>query len=123
MNKEYIRFGEIPKDEKSKIGNGCIGDCYETVGHEKGVSVWNCAIDSNGLYCLVAPHGRNSCSYGDFSQAAFPDSCCGCDKNGKIYVVTGDEVGIGSDGEPLLRNVKIVKELPFDYFSYKEMKQ
>ena len=118
--KEYIRFGEIPKDEKSKIGNGCIGDGYKCVGYEEGVSVWDCVYNfDTGKYHLVAPHG-NSCTHGDFSSMAFPDDCCGCDPKQKIYVVTGIEVGYGADCEPLLKDVKIVKELPFDYFSFTE---
>ena len=32
-------------------------------------------------------------------------------KDRKMYLVNGDVVGIGQDGEPLLKNVTIVKEL------------
>lgn len=120
MTKEYIRFGEIPKDERSKRGNGVIGDGYECVGYEDGVSVWDCIFNlGTNKYHLVAPHG-NSCTHGDFSQAAFPEDCCGCNPKKKIYVVTGTEVGYGADKEPLLRNVKIVKELPFNYFAFEK---
>ena len=114
--KYYIRFGAIPKNEKSKKGNGIIGDGYKCVGYEEGVSVWN-AVKIHDKWCLVAPHG-NSCTHGDFSSMAFPDDCCGCDPKQKIYVVTGIEVGYGADCEPLLKDVKIVKELSFDYFSF-----
>ena len=38
------------------------------------------------------------------------------DPCGPIYVVTGDKVGKGRDNEPLLRNVKIIDELPLNYF-------
>ena len=117
--KVYTRFREIPKDEKSKRGNGCSGDGYETVGYEKGVSVWDCVYNYDiGMYQLVAPHSTRF-TKGDFSQAAFPDDCCGCDPNKKIYVVTGIEVGYGADNEPLIKDVKIVKKLPFDYFKQK----
>lgn len=112
----YIRFGAIPKDERSKKGNGVLGDGYECVGYEDGVSVWN-AVRINGKWCLVIPHG-NSCTHGDITRAAFPDDCLGCSQDDLIYLVDGDEVGIGSDGEPLLRNVKILAKLPFDYFSF-----
>jgi hypothetical protein len=112
--KEYIRFGEIPEDERSKRGNGIVGDGYEVAGKEEGVSVWNTVIIDN-KYHLVAPHPTQY-TYGDFCSGAFPDNCYGCDKSIKIYVVKGDEVGKGADNEPLLKNVKIVKELPYDYF-------
>ena len=116
--KEYIRFGEIPKDGCSKKGNGLSGDGYKYIGKEEGVSVWDCVYNfDTKKYHLVAPHGY-SCTYGDFSKCAFPESCLGCDPKQKIYVVTGIEVGYGSDKEPLLKDVKIVKELPFDYFKY-----
>ena len=117
--KEYIRFGELPEDGCSKRGNGIIGDGYECVGKEKGVSVWDCVYNfDTDLYQLVAPHPTRF-TYGDFTSMAFPDNCCGSDPNKKIYVVTGIEVGYGADNEPLLKDVKIVKELPFDYFKQK----
>ena len=117
--KEYVRFGEIPKDEHSKRGNRIVGDGYKCIGYEQGVSVWN-TLKVNGEYCLVAPHG-NSCTHGDFSSMAFPDDCYGCCKDDPpIYVVTGDEVGIGCDGEPLIKNISIIEKLPFDYFAFKK---
>lgn len=119
--KLYIRFGEIPKDEHSKRGNGIIGDGYKCIGYEEGVSVWDAVLLDDG-YHLVVPLKANSYTYGDFTQAAFPDVCCGCDPNEKIYVVTGDKVGNGADNEPLLRNIKIIKKLPYDYFSITSIK-
>lgn len=123
MNQKiYIRFGEIPINEESKIGNGCCGDGYECVGQEKGVSVWDAVLLEDG-YHLVAPRQGNSCTYGDFIISAFPDEYFPSEMFPyclKIYVVSGDEVGKGSDNEPLLKNVKIIKELPFDYFRYGE---
>lgn len=114
----YIRFGAIPENERSKKGNGIIGDGYKCVGYEEGVSVWN-AVKIRDKWCLVAPHG-NSCTHGDFSSMAFPDDCMGCCKDDLIYLVTGDEVGIGADGEPLLRNIKIEEQLPYNYFAYEK---
>lgn len=72
----------------------------------------------SGLYQLVAPHPTQYTS-GDFSQSFDPENCCGCTPDEKIYVVTGIEVGYGADNEPLIKDVKIVKELPFDYFKQK----
>ena len=117
--KEYIRFGEIPEGEQSNKGNGIMGDGYECIGKEKGVSVWDCVYNfDTDLYQLVSPHSTKT-TKGDFSKCAYPDDCLGCNPNEKIYVVTGIEVGYGADNEPLLKDVKIVKELPFDYFSNK----
>ena len=113
----YIRFGEIPENERSKRGNGIIGDGYKCVGYEDGVSVWDAVLLEDG-YHLVAPLNGNSCTYGDFSANAFPDDCYGTKPEDKIYVVTGDKVGNGADNEPIIRNVKIIEQLPYDYFSY-----
>ena len=114
MNKIYIRIGEIPENEQSKIHR------RETVQYENGVSVWNAVLLEDG-YHLIAPLNGNSCTYGDFTNHAFPDEYFGKNRiptDLKIYVVTGDEVGYGSDNEPLLRNIKIIKTLPYNYFSY-----
>ena len=77
-------------------------------------------LDMKKVYLFGIPHG-NSCTHGDISSMAFPDDCCGCSKNDLIYIVDGDEVGIGADGEPLLRNIKIIEQLPFNYFSFIEV--
>ena len=109
----YIRIGEIPLDERSKIHLG------DEDRYEEGVSVWN-AVKLEDGYHLVAPIHGNSCTYTDFIADAFPEEWYGksLPDTLKIYVVTGDEVGRGSDNEPLLRNVKILEELPYDYFKY-----
>lgn len=116
-NKIYIRIGEIPVDERSKIH---LGDKNE---YENGVSVWN-AVKLEDGYHLVAPLHGNTCTYTDFISDAFPEEWYGklLPDSLKIYVVTGDEIGKGSDNEPLLKNVKIIEELPFDYFRYGDNK-
>ena len=113
MNKIYIRIGEIPENERSKIHN------KEPAEYEKGVSVWN-AVKLDDGYHLVAPIKGNSCTYGDFLADAFPDEYYGkyLPTTLKIYVVTGDEIGRGADNEPLLKNIKIIETLPYNYFTY-----
>lgn len=115
MDKIYIRIGKIPENEQSKIHN----NCREVIGYEKGVSVWN-AVKLEDGYHLVAPLNGNENSYGDFIADAFPDEYYGKNMSTerKIYVVTGDEFGKGSDNEPLLRNIKIIEELSYNYFCY-----
>ena len=95
MNKLYIRYGEIPPDEKSKIHNRCDNS---VVGEEVGVSVFE-YIESRGI---VIPN--NEKAKDDFfmlSKMYWKNH----------YLVTGDEVGVGSDGEPLINNIKILKLL------------
>lgn len=122
MDKIYIRFGEIPINEKSKKGNGCSGDGHKWIGYENGVSVWD-AVKLNDGYHLVAPNKPNSYTYGDFSIYAFPDFSLGINKETKIYVVTGNEIGKGSDNEPLIINIKIIKQLPYNYFSNQDIRK
>lgn len=107
MQKHYIRFGEIPTDERSKIYRG------ETqVGEELGVSAYD-AICIDGEWRIVLPyelkpevgfdlHNLINSRFQTIYKVARPN---------KVYLLTGDEVGKGATNEPLLRNVKIVKEL------------
>lgn len=94
-HKQYIRFGEIPPDGKSKIRNRTDNTI---IGEELGVSVFE-FIDGRGI---VVPNNQQARD--DFlkltSSLWKPQ-----------YIVIGEEVGIGSDGEPLLKDVKIIKVL------------
>lgn len=92
--KTYIRYGEIPPDGKSKIYNR-VG---EIVGEEAGVSVFE-YIEGRGI---VVPY--NEMARDDFLMLSSKSWV-------NHYLVTGDEVGIGSDNEPLITNVKILKTL------------
>lgn len=100
QNKQfYIRFGDIPTNEKSKIYRG-----EEEIGSEKGVSVYPAFIDENGnVVCgLTLPTTKTTlCTQQHLLEY----------DNRPCYLVTGDCVGNGTDGEPLIVNVKIVKEI------------
>ena len=86
----YIRFGRLPRAGRSRN--------YLTGEHESGVSVYNArynaatdALDASsalgGTYIHYLIEGRDA------------------------YLVTGDECGIGSDGEPVLAGTRIVATL------------
>lgn len=105
QNKYYIRFGEIPDGEKSGIYSW---QEQKIVGSENGVSVYNC------------------CKMGDEWRIVLPTQCkestldtlYGLLVDSKdIYILRGDEIGIGSDNEPLIRNCNVVCKLPNNYFS------
>lgn len=100
----YIRFGEIPEDEQSNIyRNGEI-----IIGKEKGVSVWK-AVVASGCYYPLLPEDVNENGIVDYF-----DYLINSDKN--VYLVTGDELETrGSDGEPLLQNIKIIKDITYTY--------
>lgn len=101
----YLRFGKIPEDEKSSIhyrGYYC--------GKEEGVSVYHCAIINNQPH-IILPR--------PYSEGAM-DTLYGLlfyDKDKPVYIVTGKRIGTGHDGEPLIRDVKIIKDITKDFRS------
>lgn len=111
--KEYIRFGEIPKSGKSvnfikmsfdesanfnyEIEQGNIDEAYSLITPdtlEDGVSVFDC--DKHSMMPILSSLRLVK------SLLARLDSA--------IYLVEGEEVGRGQDGEPLIRSVTIVKK-------------
>lgn len=105
----YIRFGEIPADEKSKIYQGEV-----EVGTEKGVSVYPAfKTDKEDIVLgLSLPITRTSL-YTQQHLIEYDDRPC--------YLVNGDYVGKDTDGQPLIRNVKIIKKI--DKYRAKEEKK
>jgi len=109
--KLYIRIGEIPRSGRSRVGEGYrlsrlrFGSVPE---FERGVSVYEAEFDRERGKWVIPAYFIDSYLLGlcDLLMDAV---------NGrrKIYLVTGRRVrnAEGSDGEPLLRDVKIVGEL------------
>lgn len=96
----FYRFGEIPKNEKS-----CIWKCNEKVGEEPGVSVYEAHKNINGTYSPVLLFPTNEMAFNDFIYNVKYFT-------GNKYLVTGDLLDeTGTDGEPLIKNVKILKKL------------
>ena len=96
---EYLRFGEIPENEESSIYCG-----EQLVGKEKGVSVYPCIINSDETICIGLSLPITRTTLHTFQALLQYD-------NRPLYLVKGDCIGKGIDGEPLLKNVKIVKEI------------
>ena len=100
-NNMYLRFGKIPENERSGIYKGDLGK----VGEERGVSCYRGVVIDNKVY-VIMPHMASSTYYwliDEYNRGKTP-----------LYIIDGEEVGEGSDLEPLLRNVKIIKEI-FDW--------
>lgn len=97
----YLRFGNIPKGEKSKIWH--IDEC---VGEEQGVSVYDAVVGEDGKVSVGFPLP---------ATASTLDTFIGFIRYQKRpeYLVEGDFVGRGVDGEPLIQNVRIVQELKY----------
>ena len=104
-DKKYIRFGNIPKDFKSKVHRGDA-----TYDIHDGVSVWN-SVMANDCYFPILPNNPNEDAVADYFQLLWSDK--------PVYLVTGTEADVvGTDGEPLLLDdIKIIEEL--DYSQYK----
>lgn len=95
----YIRFGDIPPNEKSKIYRG-----EEEIGTENGVSVYPAFEDADGniVVGLNLPISKTSLHTQQY-LIEYDNRPC--------YLVSGDYLGKGTDGEPLIKNVRIIKEI------------
>ncbi len=97
----FYRFGDIPEDEFSSIWN----NNDEVIGKEKGVSVYEAHKNINGTFSPVIPFPTNEKAFNDFIYHIEYFT-------GNKYLVTGDLLDeTGTNGEPLIKNVKILKEL------------
>lgn len=105
----YIRFGEIPKDGKSKVYRG-----NAVVRKEGGISVYR-AVEDQGKYWPVIPSEANEHAVSDYFYLLI-------NSNRKVYLVAGNELSIeGADREPLLTDVIMIKEIT-DQFRKKPKK-
>jgi len=97
----YIRFGDIPDGEKSKIWRD-----EHCVGEEIGVSVYDVKIGERGEVniCLPLPLSRDAL---DTFRALVEY------QNRPCYLVDGEYLGVGNDGEPIIRNVRIIEEIQY----------
>lgn len=109
--KKYIRFGEIPENEKS----GIYAIDEGKIGEEIGVSCYECIQDENGYFHAIMP-AKITFDTGVSYQWAFDGWMSG---KYNTYIITGDEIGYGSDNEPLLRNIQILEKL--DREKYKDL--
>ena len=85
----YVRFCKIPQDEKSWN--------FMRNRKEEGVSVFK--ADDNGMPILENAEQAKS---------------LWARLHRRHYLVTGEVVGTGQDGEPLLQNVRVVRRLQLD---------
>jgi hypothetical protein len=103
----YIRFGEIPDNEKSKIYCG-----EEEIGEEDGVSVYPAfEVNGNIVLGLTLPITKTTL----YTQQHLLEY-----ENRPCYLVKGDYIGKDADGQPLIHNVQIIKKI--DNYRVKEEK-
>lgn len=103
MSRKYIRFGEIPKNEQSAIYHH-----GEFRGYLNGTSVYNAAyLDKKWMVVLPLK----------ITIDTIPTyECLRVYQKRKVYLITGKEIGIGNDGEPLVYNIHILKDLTDLYY-------
>lgn len=88
----YVRFGDLPT-------NG-ISTNHATGEHELGTSVYEAAWD--------ATHGT---WHINLRSALCGAMIAGTLSEAPVYLVTGTEVGYGSDGEPVIANPEVICDL------------
>lgn len=126
--KKYFRLGEIPKNERSIAFNKMTFDQVDSV---------SCLLDTGELEQAYAEVPKDALEPGvsvfdldgddcpNLNNIRLVRSFCarlggGKDFLGKViaphsaYIVSGDEVARGHDGEPLIRNVRILEKLDTD---------
>lgn len=102
----FIRFGRWRENEISSVVYRSIH-----IKDEIGVSVYDAAyIDGKYMICMPFPHTVSTMSTMENKLVSRP-------KEDPVFLVTGDVVGTGTEGEPLIRNVKIIKDIT-DQFEY-----
>ena len=85
--------------------NDILGNNDEVIDKEKGVSVYEVHKNINGTYSPVLPFPTNEMAFNDFIHYITYFT-------GNKYLGTGDLLDeTGTDGEPLIKNVKILKKL------------
>ena len=104
---KYIRFGEIPAEEKSFIYRNSV-----PIGREKGISVYF-GKKIKGLWHACMPNtfkfGQGN-TYESLIDDVLHRSKDVKDQR-KTYLVKGKFIGYGSDGEPLIKNARILKRI------------
>lgn len=111
MKDKYIRIGLPNKNGKSKIYRSDA-----VIGEEIGVSCYNCC-KINNKYRIILPNPITTASIHSLRSlinSVIQDEY-EVEKPNKIYLVSGNSVGYGSDYEPLLSNVKVIKDITEDF--------
>lgn len=109
MKKLYLRFKDIPENEISNIYRGDSGK----IGEEIGVSCIELTEDL--LPIIPIKINKKSLTYKKNVISFLNDLSWMLDdffsERITAYIITGNKVGIGSDGEPLLKDIKIIQKL------------
>lgn len=108
MKKFYIRIGELPPDGKSKIyqWDNDKHTSRTPIGEEIGISAYNTFPKGNDW--KIYPPNEITESFIDTFTVLVRDAALG---KRPVYLVEGEEIGVGQDGEPLITDVKILDDI------------
>ena len=109
----YLRLGDWPEDERSMN--------HATGWKEEGVSVYEMNHIGHPLDPDPGGESESGDTYGDMMNR-FHRSRRGGDWTDspadRAHIVTGEMVGVGHDGEPVLNNVRKVGNYPHDLYRF-----
>jgi len=99
----FIRFKNIPENEISGVYDGDCGkirdelgvSCYQFIQQGENYNIVLSSISIGFLYDLIG-------FLDDLQEGRIP-----------AYLIEAEQVGIGSYGEPVVKNIKIIKELEY----------
>lgn len=100
--KYYLRFGDIPT---SGLSNIWLRD--EIIGQELGVSVYDAVLMTDGWHVILPKPMTREVLHTLYGLIAEKRS---------VYILSGEEIGIGTDGEPLLKDPQILSEITEDFW-------
>lgn len=99
----FIRFKNIPKNELSGVYDG---DCGK-IRDEIGVSCYQFIKNGENYNIILSSISVGFLSDLMYFLEEFKDNQI------TAFLIEGDKVGIGTYGEPLVQNIKIIKELHY----------
>lgn len=101
----YIRIGELPPDEKSKRYQWNEDHTARApVGEEKGVSAYRTEIVDSKYYVYI-PDNPSALDTWQTLMVELENF------RKRVFLITGDVINIGYDGEPVLKNVKVIEDI------------
>lgn len=97
----YIRFGKPPRSGRSGIYRR-----GRKVGSEEGLSVYDAIYRSDGWH-VVLPTPLNEYAIGTLNSLYDIVKS----RKRKVFLISGVEIGKGSDGEPLITDFEILDDI------------
>lgn len=111
----FLRFGEIPKNENSINFLKLTFDEIDEVQDYVDMLGYDEAIENIPEYALedgVSCFSLDEAGKPILNNMRLLKSFCSRINEEKAYIIDAEQIGIGNDGEPLVKNIKITEMLP-----------